>query len=93
MLKNLFLKILILNSLTFLFSNQIPLNSLNSPTLNNWIIIKDKEIGPDKHQSIIENHSSYIDSSKQKIQVDLEPQKNIPIQAYQLFDNLTIIQI
>ena len=45
MLKNLFLKILILNSLTFLFSNQIPLNSLNSPTLNNWIIIKDKEIG------------------------------------------------
>ena len=56
MLKNLFLKILILNSLTFLFSNQIPLNNLNSPTLNNWIIIKDKEIVPDKHQSIIENH-------------------------------------
>ena len=72
---------------SLLFSIKIPLNNLNSPTLNRWIVIKDADLSKNEVQILVDKPLSYIENSDYKKNVDLGSQKNVPIQAYQLFND------
>ena len=80
---------LILYVTSFLLSDQIPVNNLNSTTLNRWIVVKDDDLNSSKIEQLITNPTSYINKSFEKRKVDLGSQKDTPLQIYQLFKNFT----
>ena len=80
---------LILYVTSFLLSDQIPVNNLNSTTLNRWIVVKDDDLNSSKIEQLITNPTSYINKSVEKRKVDLGSLKDTPLQIYQLFKNFT----
>ena len=89
--KNIFLSTIVFSFslVSVLLSEEIPVNSLNSTTLNRWIVIKDDKLDHNHVNQIVSDPTKYINDSDEKLSVDLGSQKDIPIQVYQLFKNFS----
>ena len=87
--KSIYIKnaILFIGLFSFLLSDQIPNNNLNSTTLNSWIVVKDDDLNISKINQLVTNPTEYIQKSILKKHVDLGDRKDTPIQVYQLFEN------
>ena len=76
-----------LNSLAI--SDIIPSNSLKNYTLNRWVVVKDDNLSESKIKDLLKNPISYLKNSLKVENIDLGNQREVAIQAYQLFDNFT----
>ncbi|SVC44708.1 uncharacterized protein METZ01_LOCUS297562, partial [marine metagenome] len=81
--------ILIIYFNSLLISDQIPSNNLSNYTLNRWIVVKDDGLNNDKIKELVSNPLLYTENSLEKQIVDLGEQKDVAIQAYQLFENFS----
>ena len=74
---------------TYLISAQIPANNLSNYTLNRWLVIKDDGLNNDKIKELVSDPLLYAKNTLEKRNVDLGEQKDVAIQAYQLFENFS----
>ena len=73
----------------FLAADLIPTNNLNNYSLNRWVVVKDDGLNNDKIKELINDPLLFTENSIEKFNIDLGEQKDVAIQAYQLFENFS----